>query len=419
MTTPAMTTTGMLTLDRHVIGALVRHQQLVPGALGVSFYDIPPDPGYIQQVAQWHQSQPASAKLSAEALKILAAPDLVADIRALTGKDSLLRTWALSRTDCQPGPILLAATENNEKQLKVQSFASREMLADTLLLWLVAAGEPGEPEMRVEMTHAEFAVLLALIDLYSRAKYSAFIAHRAMETSFSHSFIYQAYDEALKATDPRWLLGYAMALIDEPALHLDPQAFWQALQGLVQRRFVEAAGQEFRFTVPGEFLAESLHRRTVSIAIDTAAADPQGGLGTHGMMLVRSDEPLWFVDLPAGGKVTVSGVSMQAAREILDVILTPVGRAPAARPPAQHPPTPQAVFPPTPQATYPAAAPPPQAPYPPHTPVSTQRGAPPPAQPGYGSAPATPQPGIVQCRVCGQRQAVGAMFCGNCGSRLG
>lgn len=376
MTSPAATNPSMLTLDRHVIGALVRHHQLVPGALGAAFYDLPPDPGYIQQVAQWHQAQPASAKLSAEALKILAAPDLVADIRALTGRDSMLHTWALSRVDFQPGPILLAAAaEQNEKQLKVQSYASREMLADTLLLWLVAAGEPSEPEMRVEMTHAEFAVLLAFIDLYSRAKYSAFIAHRTMETTFSHSFVYQAYDEALKAADPRWMLGFAMPLIDEAALHLDPQSFWQALQGLVQRRFLEASGQEFRFTVPGEFLAEALHRRTVSVAVDTAAAEPQGGLGTHGMMLVRSDEPLWFVDLPPGGKVTVCGVSMQAAREILDAVLTPVGRAPAARPPLQHPP----------------AAPP----------------------------PAASQPGVVQCRVCGQRQAAGAMFCGNCGSRFG
>jgi hypothetical protein len=385
----------MLTLDRHVIGALVRHQQLVPGALGAAFYDVPPDPGYIQQVAQWHQAQPASAKLSPEALKILAAPDLVADIRALTGRDSLLRTWALSRVDLQPGPIVLAAAaEQNDKQLKVQSFASREMLADTLLLWLVAAGEPSEPEMRVEMTHAEFAVLLAFIDLYSRAKYSALIAHRTMETTFSHSFVYQAYDEALKAADPRWLLGFAMPLIDEAALHLDPQSFWQALQGLGQRRFIEAAGQEFRFTVPGEFLAEALHRRTVSVAVDTAAAEPQGGLGTHGMMLVRSDDPLWFVDLPPGGKVTVCGVSVQAAREILDAVLTPVGRAPAARQPAPH-----------------AARPPAQMhPHPPQ-----------PGMPPRGVSPAMPQgaqPGVVQCRVCGQRQAAGAMFCGNCGSRF-
>jgi hypothetical protein len=99
-------------------------------------------------------------------------------------------------------------------------------------------------------------------------------------------------------------------------------------------------------------------------------------------------------------------VSVQAAREILDAVLTPVGRAPAARQPAPHAAPPVQAYPPQPPASLP-----PQAGFTP------QAGLPP-----RGAFPAppqsAPQPGVVQCRVCGQRQEVGAMFCGNCGSRF-
>lgn len=398
----------MMTFDRHVIGALVRHQQLVPGSLGAPFYDIPPDPAYVQQVAQWHQAQPADGKLSPQALAVLAAPDLVADIRSLTGRDSIIHTWALTRADCQPGPILLMAPKGEEgKQLEIQLAPSREVLADTLLLWLVGAGEPSEPEMHVQMSHAELAVLLAFIDLYSRAKFSAFMAHRTQETAFDHRYITQAYQEGVNSQDPRWLQGLALPLLDEAARRLDGNGVWQCIHTLAQRRLIEAAGQEWRFTLPGEYLAESLHRRTVSVAIDTAAADGQGGLGTHGAMLIRADEPLWLIDLPPGGNAAVCGVSVQAARQILDAVLTPAGRAPAAR--AAQPPQP-------PQAVSQQPATPPRPPMPPGYGAQPRQGGYP-AQQAMMPPPVRPQAGIA-CPVCRQPIAHGTLFCGNCGARL-
>jgi hypothetical protein len=404
----------MTTFDRHVIGALVRHHQIPPGALGAPFYDIPPDPAYVQQVAQWHQAQPAPSKLSPQALAVLAAPDLVADIRSLTGRDSMIHTWALSRHDLQPGPVLLIAPKGEgAKQLQVQTIASREELADTMLLWLVSHGTPAEPEMHIQMSHPELAVLLAFVDLYSRAKYSAYVAHRKQESSFPYQYIVQAYQEAINARDPRWLLGFSMSMLDEAALRLDNDGLWRCVQLLAQRKLIEASGQEWRFTLPGEYLAESLHRRTVSLAIEVAGASPQGGLGTHAMMLVRSDDPLWLIDLPPNDKAALCGVSVQAAREVLDLILTPKGKAPApqaARPPAPQghpaPAPPQANVPPHPGQRFPAAAPPHQAP--PHQ-----------APPHQAQSPQAQSPQAQPvCPVCRHPVTPNTVFCGNCGARL-
>ncbi len=402
----------MMTFDRHVIGALVRHQQLPPGALGAPFYDIPPDPAYVQQVAQWHQGQPTDAKLTPQALALLAAPDLVADIRSLTGRDSMVHTWAMSRADCQPGPLLLAAAKGDQgKQLSIQEITSREELADTILLWLVGAGEPSEPEMHVQMSHSELAVLLSLIDLYSRAKFSAFLAHRAQESSFDFRYIQQAFEEGTNSKDPRWLLGFALPLLDESVQQLDRNAIWQNMHLLAQRKLIEPltlpnGTQEWRFTLPGEYLAESLHRRTVTVGIDTAAADGQGGLGTHAVMLVRSDDPLWMIDLPPGGNAAIAGVSVMGARQVLDAVLTPAGRAPAARPAEQ--PRQQ-----SPQAQPPAPPASPAAGYPPHSgyPVQAQPAA---APPNRAQFPQTHS----ACPVCRQMIAPGTVFCGNCGARL-
>ncbi len=399
----------MMTFDRHIIGALVRHHQMAPGALGAPFYDIPPDPAYAQQVAQWHQAQPADAKLSPQALAVLAAPDLVADIRSLSGRDSIIHTWAMSRADCQPGPILLTAAKGEEgKQLNIQVVAGREELADTILLWLVGSGEPSEPEMHIQMSHAELAVLLAIIDLYSRAKYSAFLAHRKQENTFPHTFITQAFQEGINSKDPRWLLGFALPLLDEQVRPLDANAIWQCMQLLAQRKLLEAVSlpngtQEWRFTLPGEYLAESLHRRTVTVGIDTAAANEQGGLGTHAVMLVRADDPLWFIDLPPGENASICGVSVQAAREVLDAVLTPTGKAPAAVP--SQPPRPQPM--PMPAQT-PVQGPPPVAAQPP---------------PGYAAPagvmppPAAARPAAI-CPVCRQQVGPTTVFCGNCGARI-
>jgi len=376
----------MITLQRHVIGALVRHYQLTPGALGAPFYDLPPDPGYAAQVAQWYESLPLANRLAPEALAVLAAPDLVADVRVLQGRDSVTRTWAMAAFRDTPGPFLLTAPQGENGELKIEVLSSFDIFSDTILTWLVAGGEPSEPELNVRMTQEEMTVFLALADLYSRDAYSSYIAHRPVEDRYSQELIARAYHEAVTVDDPRWLLSFSLPLLDRGMAQLTDSAITQSLHGLARRGLIEPAGENWKFTLPGQYVVLSFHRRTVSVAVDTAAADPGGGMGTHAALLLRSDEPLWFIDLPAGGESTLTGVSVQAARAILDGILTPLAAAPA-----QH------VFAPQP-APQPAA----------YTPAYGAPAAPP------------PQPETARfCLACGSQLAPGQAFCMNCGARIG
>lgn len=364
----------MLTIERHVLGALARHLNVKAGALGGAFLDEVEDAAYAAQVGAWWASLRPEDRLSQDAIASLARPALVADVKVMQGRDSLIRTWAVSGEGGGPGPLVLAAAEG-EGSLKVTVVETRDEYADTLLTWLVAAGEPSEPEMKVELTHGEFAAFVAMVDLHTRGAYAAYLDHEPLQETYGQEYIWKAYTEGVEVNDTRWLWSFVAPLLDDAASQMDGAAFAAALEGLARRGLVERAGAEWKWTLPGEYLAESLHRRQVMVGLDTAGTDEAGRAGTHAALVVRSDEPLWYVDIPGGGNVTVCGVSMQAAREMLDLILRPRGPALEKRVVAVPPPPPIA---------------------------------PPPAMAGAAFCPG-----------CGQPLAAGAVFCGNCGTRLG
>lgn len=367
----------MMRIERHVLGALVRYLGIRPGALGLAFFDAVEDPAYAAQVGAWWAALPAGEKLAADAVEALARPALVADVRVMQGRDSLIRTWAVSGAGEGPGPLVLAAADGDDA-LKVQCVETRDEYADTLLTWMVAAGEPSEPEMKVELTHAEFAALLAMADLHSRTAFAAYLDHEPARTSYGQEFIEKAYTEGVQVNDARWLWSFTAPLVDDAASQMDGAQLGQALEGLARRGLIERAGAEWKWTLPGEYLAESLHRRQVTVGMDTAGTDARGEAGTHAALLVRSDEPLWYADIPGGANVTVCGISMQAARQMLDLMLKPAGPALEVRVVAPPPPPIAAVPPPPP-----------------------------------------PMAGAAFCPGCGLALPPGAVFCGNCGTRLG
>ncbi len=371
----------MITIQRHVLGALARRMRMTPGALGTAFFDDVADAEYVKQVGEWWMSLPEQDRITVDTVAALARPALVADVKVVQGRDSLIRTWAVSGEGDQPGPLVLAAA-SGEDALKVKRVETRDEYVDTLVTWLVAAGEPSEPEMKVELAQAEFAALLAMTDLHSRTAYTAYLTHQPAASTYGQEAIGQVYVEGVELNDPRWLWSFCAPLLDDGASRMDGGQLSQALEGLAQRGLIERAGAEWKWTLPGEYLAESLHRRQVTIGLDTAGADAEGEAGTHAALIVRSDEPLWYVDMPGGGNVAVCGISMQGAREMLDVMLKPAGPALEVRVAAPPPPPPVI-----------AAAPPPP--------------------------PPPPMAGAAYCPGCGVALAPGAVFCGNCGTRLG
>jgi len=255
------------------------------------------------------------------------------------------------------------------------------------------------------------AALLAWTDLEARATFVSLIAHQPRPEVFQAQDIADYCSRESNVPDPRWLLPFLAPLLDPAAITAAAQQTATVLQGLARRGLVEPRGAGWVWTLPGQFLSESFQRRTVTVAVDTAAAGPDGTLGRHACCLLRSDQPLWFMDIPPDGEVTLAGVSILDARKVLDTVLTPAEKAPAWPPPRPQP------------VQYPAVSPPVYAPAPEHAAPSpsayaqTPQYATPPVQPVAAPAPRVGAQPMKYCPNCGQALPANAVFCGYCGAR--
>lgn len=419
----------MIRLQPYVAAALVRHYGLRRSVLGSGLFEDMQDPAYAAQIGAWHESLPADHRLSTDQLATLAAPDLLADVRILHGLDSLTHFLLLARHGTNGHSCLLAGPQK-DGELELKPAAGPGEVSDMILLMLAANGEPAEPEMNVRLAHAELAALLAWIDLDARASFVARIAHEPRPESFTAETLAEYCQKEAGVPDPRWLLPFFAPLLGASIPATVPQAA-AALQGLARRGLAEPRGAGFAWTLPGQFLSETFQRRTVLAAIDTAAAAPNGALGRHSACLLRSDQPLWFIDIPPEGEAALAGINILDARKILDSLFTPLATAPEWRKTPQPPapaysaaPPPPGYAPAQPRAAHPSyAAPAPQRPSPPPAPGFSPQAAPyaaPPAAPQYPAQPQyPPQAPQAQnfCRNCRQPLPAGAVFCGICGTR--
>lgn len=386
----------MIRLQNYVIGALVKYYAVERTALGAAFIEEPADMQYAAQVAAWYASLAPEQRLPIEALRVLAAPDLLADIRVLRGRDSLTRTCYLAKLRAT-GPEGLLVAPQQDGSLDIQRVASDDAVTDTMLAWLAAGGEPGEPLWRVSLTRRELAVLLAWLDLDAQAAWSAMLSHQPRAESFSAEQILAAAQRANSVPDPRWIAPFLMPLLGEDAVAGDLPTVTTALHGLQQKGLAASEGSAWKWSLAGAYVSESFQRRAVTMALDTLAAAPDGRIGRHAACLIRCDEPLWLLDLPFEGEATLAGVSLLEARQVLEALLTPAGRAPALA--AQDLAAQQA----------PGIAPAPQPPYPP-----------PQAVPLTPTAwPAAQQAQFRICPGCRQSLPPHARFCGFCGTKLG
>jgi len=380
----------MIRMQPYVIAALARHYGLRRSALSRALFDEVEDASYAAQVGAWYESLPPNNRLGQQHLAVLAAPDLLADVRILHGRERLTRFLLLAQLETSGGACVLAGLQT-DGELELRPAEGVEAVSDSILLMLAGDSEPAEPEMNVQLSHAELAALLAWTHLEARASFVSLIAHQPRPEVFQAQDIAEYCSRESNVPDPRWLLPFLVPLLDPGAITAAAQQAATVLQGLARRGLVEPRGAGWVWTLPGQFLSEAFQRRTVTVAVDTAAAGPDGTLGRHACCLLRSDQPLWFIDIPPDGEVTLAGVSILDARKVLDTVLTPAAKAPAW-PQAQ----PQAV--------------------PQHTP---------PPPPGYAQAPqyqAPPAPRagaqpMKYCRNCGQALPANAVFCGYCGTR--
>lgn len=319
----------MITVQRSLAGALIRHLQLPVGVFGAALIKIPEDMAYIASVVQGWNSLKPEDRLSRTLLETLAAPTLVADLRVMLGQTSLIRVSALAGGIEPHAPWLLAGYHEDKDEFQVSQLEGREELLNTLYAWIEADAGIFVPEMKFEVSTAEYAVLLAIVDLYSRAHYSAFITHTVVADEFTVADIVKSYQEAVNIPDPRWLLSFCAPLLPDEASALQAEQVKQCLAGLTGKGLLQAApSNALSFTVPGLFLAESFHRRNCLVGLSVAGADETGMIGSHAGLFIRSDDPLWYCDIGSDNKVTVLGVDMNLVRQILEDLLTPLAVPP-------------------------------------------------------------------------------------------
>lgn len=403
----------MIRLQTYVIAALVRHNGLRRSALSAALFEDIEDPAYSAQVAAWHDALPADRQLSRAALELLAAPDLLADVRILHGAERLTRFWVLARTG---GSCLLAAPAGNQ-MLDLQPVSGTAEAADSILSLLAAAGEPAEPQLHVRLAHGELAALAAAVDLDARASFLARMAHQPVPETFAAADLADYCAREGSSGDPRWLLPLLAPALAAGSVPDGEASASAALEGLARRGLIERRDGGWAWTLPGRFLSVSWQRRTVAACIQTAAAAPNGTLGRHSACLLRSDEPLWAIDIPPDAEAAIAGATLLDARCILDTLLTPVAAAPAWPPaPAPQPAWAAPPPPPAPPAS-PGAAFPPSAPTPAVAPQAAA--APPYAAPVPSAPPPAAPPPVRYCRHCGQPLTPEAAYCGYCGARTG
>ena len=379
----------MIAIQPYVVGALVRHFGFRRTALSAALMDVPEDAGYAAQVASWYESLPARERLGMGELRLLAAPDLLADIRVLRGDRSLVRFLLIAAARPGGAQCLLAGPKEDGR-LEIQPLAGLDVLSDTLLGWLAATGEPAEPHCRIRLGWAELALLLGWIDLETRACWSAALSHQPYPEAYPVEDIASALAGAERHEDPRWILNFLRPLLPAGCAPREAQTVFEALRSLDALGLAQPQGSAWKWTRVGEFLATSFRRRTAVIAVDTAAAAPGGDIGRHAACFLRGDEPLWLLDLPPEGGPALAGISLFGARRALDALLTPAATAPDWSPAASQD----------------AAA-------------SGAAGRPP------GAEPARPDAGVsageaprAACPACGRKLPARAKFCGYCGVPL-
>jgi hypothetical protein len=172
----------MIRMQPYVIAALARHYGLRRSALSSALFDEVEDAAYAAQVGAWYESLAANNRLGQQHLAALVAPDLLADVRILHGRERLTRFLLLAQLGTSGGACVLAGLQT-DGELELRPVEGVEAVSDSILLMLGGDSEPAEPEMNVGLSHAELAALLAWTDLEARATFVSLIAHRDPKTS--------------------------------------------------------------------------------------------------------------------------------------------------------------------------------------------------------------------------------------------
>lgn len=321
-------------IPRRITGTVVAQLKLPLNALGAPFVEPAPDTAEQAAIVKWWNGcAPADQKLMRDGVAILAAPMLLADIRAYYQQKSQVRTWALAGGAADNSPWLFFAPVREEKDYHVKPVPDRGTVVNSFMGYIQAGAPVWESGIRFRCSVPEFAVLLALADVYTRAQYGALLLHQPYPTAITLADLLQGYENITQSGDQRFLAPAVAHLLPAEARAIKRDAVPAIIQQLIGHGLMQKAGDNVSWTDGGLFFTDSLHHRVCALAIDIAGANAQGALATQGALFIRGDQVLWYCDIEpaANGSVSVASVGVEQARGILGELLKPAGKPPLAK----------------------------------------------------------------------------------------
>jgi ribosomal protein S27AE len=315
-------------IPKNVVASMWRSLNIVENELNKTL-EIPKqvNPELQKYAEQWHRGQSDADKMKLRYIfAALGAPFLVADVAIMRGEGNLLVTKAVYSSHYANEPALLMASDGDN--YRVRYLPEGRMIPATFVVYMDQGTDYGEAQIKLSFSNTEFAIFLALMDLYKRNRMISQLEHTSQDFVITYQDLYNAVEDGQSYEDPRWLLPFAVPMMPDIPEKIPVQAINDAVGDLFQKKILESEdGQNLDLTEAGYVCAESLSKAFNKISIMALGHKADGEKVYSSNLFIRGDALIWFVDITREGTV-ITTVTLEKTSELLEELFTPSGMPP-------------------------------------------------------------------------------------------
>lgn len=221
-----------------------------------------------------------------EVLKLIATPNILVNTSIVIELDSAIRTWAISNSVSQ-GFIGI----NEHEMLEINMVEDMTTLINSLMIYLDMAVPAAEGNVGFKVGIEDMPVIFSLIDFHQRKKYSGMLDHTWLGEEMFLDDIQYFFKDSVVNPDIRWLLPFALDILD---VEKDYVGLENALQRLERLNILERKKEAWCFTPQGRAFADSCINRISQMSLSVIDADGEGNLQETECILIRSNRTLWL-----------------------------------------------------------------------------------------------------------------------------
>lgn len=357
-----------VSISREKIWPLVAHLNLARNELS-RLYGYPQSRDGEEALQWWENLSSEAQSRYQPMLGTLAAPALVANVSLVDEQTIFTARAVLPNVGDGVSSFLITENGEDQQEIDVRVIPDAQDLVQSLWEAVLDDAPPGHMETGMELDRPAFLLFMAMADLDRRRKLAGLLHHTAFRPEMLVTDLDAACREAEAQTDPRWLLPFFTALLGEsPQWHHN--ALTAAIETLVGKELLQKSDRGVLRLSPGGRLFVDSWNHPRALGLQVWGADPDGRLAVQSCAFLRGEKFLWLVETgPPGDTVTLVGLGVSDAEDLLAEVLTPVGVADSLLP----------------------------------------------EPPGFSSPPE--EKGRF-CTQCGHAVSVGANFCNSCGTKL-